>query len=890
MRIILFFIFLAINAFSQTFNETQYLLNPDQTGDDRYGWSISSSGDYIIAGARFSDITGFQNAGAAYIYEKDSSGQYNLAKKLLADDANYHRGFGISTAIAGDYAVVGDYYGNPYIYKRNSTGDWLLHQQLPRYGGSTGGTGSLLLPHRYQEYIALSDNWLVIGHYSDSSVATYRSGSAHIYKKNTAGNWVYFQKIVPSIPSVNGNFGTNISVSGNHMMIRDHTGVFVFQLNSLGNWEETQKIDIAESLTGTNGGYPVKISGDIAIVGKRELSTSIPNPDGIAYVYTLTSSGTWVLTQDLIAFDNGGQNEPYFGLSVDVSNDYILIGSYVFTKSASGTWVPKQKLIATDNTNIGTANAVSIAGNHLLIAQSRYNTSDPTIRLGKVFIFQAEEIECDLVAIPDSNFEQALLDQNIDTDGQLNGTICRADALPVTNLSVFEKNINDLTGIEAFINLETLHCGENNLTVLELTENTQLKTVIAINNQISVLDVSQNIQLENLWMSNNQLSTIDISQNIQLKLLDLESNQLSAIDVSQNTQLENLSISYNQLSILDVSQNTNLIYLVCRSNNLVTLDLNANIALETLNCRNNQLTSIDVSNNPVLVTLGCHYNQLTNLDLSNNLALATLVCSYNQLTNLNLSNNTLLFFLECENNNLEALNIKNGNNINLAYMSAVTNIDLECILVDDVTYANTQGSWYKDLTASYNDVSCPQTLLPSPIIISCGIIERKMQLRWQGIRRADGYQVEVTSSGVTNSYNVSAAQNTLNVGIPALNSLFAWRVRAIIEGNEGAWSKWVKKCSGLLLIPRSSYINQSIKENNGLNFVAYPNPINSGNTLYISNGEKMQSVTIYNLNGQVICQKNKGVNNIDTKGYKSGIYFIKIQTNSDVVVRSILVE
>ena len=49
-------------------------------------------------------------------------------------------------------------------------------------------------------------------------------------------------------------------------------------------------------------------------------------------------------------------------------------------------------------------------------------------------------------AIPNINFEEALIDLGIDSNG-LTGTILNTDALSVTSLDLSSKNISNLTGI-----------------------------------------------------------------------------------------------------------------------------------------------------------------------------------------------------------------------------------------------------------------------------------------------------------------------------------------------------------------------------------------------------------------------------------------------------------
>ena len=79
-----------------------------------------------------------------------------------------------------------------------------------------------------------------------------------------------------------------------------------------------------------------------------------------------------------------------------------------------------------------------------------------------------------ITSIPDPNFEQALIDLGIDSDGIINQQVLTADISGVPSLDVSNKNISDLTGIEDFISLVSLNCGYNELDSLDVTQNTAL--------------------------------------------------------------------------------------------------------------------------------------------------------------------------------------------------------------------------------------------------------------------------------------------------------------------------------------------------------------------------------------------------------------------------------
>ena len=216
-----------------------------------------------------------------------------------------------------------------------------------------------------------------------------------------------------------------------------------------------------------------------------------------------------------------------------------------------------------------------------------------------------------------------------------------------------------------------LDCSCNQLTALDVSQNTALTRLDCYTNPLKALDVSQNIALTYLYGSNNQLTTLDVSKNTALTDLGCSDNQLTALDVSKNTKLTYLNCGSNQLTALDVSQNTALTNLVCHDNQLTALVVSKNTALTELYCSHNQLTALDVSQNTALTGLDCNTNQLTTLDVSKNTALTTLNCFNNQLTTLDVSKNTALTDLLCSHNQLTALVV--SQNTSLTWVTCFSN-------------------------------------------------------------------------------------------------------------------------------------------------------------------------------------------------------------------------
>tara|TARA_B110000902_G_scaffold210182_1_gene240253 strand:+ start:1318 stop:1908 length:591 start_codon:yes stop_codon:yes gene_type:complete len=84
-------------------------------------------------------------------------------------------------------------------------------------------------------------------------------------------------------------------------------------------------------------------------------------------------------------------------------------------------------------------------------------------------------------AIPDRNFEQALID--LGYDDVIDGQVLTANINTIDSLFIVEKNISDLTGIEAFTALTYLDCLDNQLTNLDVSKNTALTYLDCLDNQ-----------------------------------------------------------------------------------------------------------------------------------------------------------------------------------------------------------------------------------------------------------------------------------------------------------------------------------------------------------------------------------------------------------------------
>ena len=217
-----------------------------------------------------------------------------------------------------------------------------------------------------------------------------------------------------------------------------------------------------------------------------------------------------------------------------------------------------------------------------------------TLTLITVIFTMVLSIHAQDVNIPDAVFKAALVgNPSINTNGD--GEIQVSEAAAFTDtMYVGGRGITDLTGIEAFTQINGLDCGGNLLTSLNVSANTELKYLSCYGNPLTSLDLSTNTALSFLYCNGNPLTSLDLSTNTALSNLICPSNRLTSLDLSANTSLSILNCSYNPLTSLDLSTNTSLISLFCNNNALTSLNLGNVYLYNGFDARNNNLTCISV--------------------------------------------------------------------------------------------------------------------------------------------------------------------------------------------------------------------------------------------------------------------------------------------------------
>lgn len=442
----------------------------------------------------------------------------------------------------------------------------------------------------------------------------------------------------------------------------------------------------------------------------------------------------------------------------------------------------------------------------------------------------------DLTVIPDTNFEQYLIDENIDSDATINGQVLTSDIENVTQVIVTSKNIADLTGIQDFVNLIELN---------------------AANNQISVIDLSKNLLLEKLYVANNQLSTIDLSNNIKLKNVDVGENSLSNLDIHFLLDLETLSCYKNQLTVINTNSNSKLVSLISNENQLKQVDVRQNTNLVWIDVDDNNLESLVVKNgnNSIITTFSATGNtNLTCIEVDD--------ASYSN-TNWTNKDASAFYATDCAPANDDCANaipLIFGQQTLGDVNSGTANNNPSCAVGNVLT-----DVWYSVTVPATGEFSVEGTpgegVLKFAIYASC-------------------------TSAAPIACGTSISLENLTVGTKFFLKIWIENPSSKnqLESESGTFTIKVEDSSVLSTYDFESFKNQ---------LIVFPNPASAIVNIKTFNNAIIKKVEIFNMLGKrVLSKKNNQYKKltIDTSNLPKGIYFVRTKIKNQITSKKLIIK
>lgn len=337
----------------------QRLVASDGMADNTFGEAVWGSGDTAIVGASSESESGTAS-GAAYVFRRFQSNWYEEQKLTASDPAPFDR-FGQSVSVSGNTAVVGSpedddlgsFSGSAYVFTRNGI-SWTERTKLTASDGDEddyfGGS------------VAIDEDVIVVGAVGQWP-GGYLSGAVYVYRFDGT-EWNEEAKLAASDTDSIYQFGTAVAISGDTILV-GASGVpagpepadlyagaaYIYRFQD-GAWIEEQKITAFDRAPGDFFGISVALDDGTAVIGAEKQDG--PEDSGAVYVFARNGSA-WTLQSKLEPPDTAAGDR--FGSSVSVWANVVVVGAdgdddrsgsaYVYRREGE-LWDLEEKLVAAD--------------------------------------------------------------------------------------------------------------------------------------------------------------------------------------------------------------------------------------------------------------------------------------------------------------------------------------------------------------------------------------------------------------------------------------------------------------------------------------------------------------------------------------------------------------
>ncbi len=373
-----------------------YIKSSNSSTNDWFGYSVAIYQDTMVIGARLEDsnatlVDGDQNndlasaSGAVYVFNR-IAGDWMQTAYIKASNTDNSDNFGDSVAIYGNYIAIsatgedsdstgvdGNQINNDasnsgavYLYQLIS-GNWEFIHYIK--------ASNTDIDDEFGSSLALSDGLLVVGAFKEDSIAqgiggnqnnnsAVNSGAVYVYQLD-GGSWVFKEYLKSSNSQSDDSFGKDVAVINNTIVVgsinedSNATGVngdesdnslnasgavYVFTKAINNTWSQQAYLKASNSGDNDFFGSAVSVGNKVIVVaarGERSSATGIngdennnsSNKSGAAYVFAFIDNN-WQQQTYIKPFNTGAFD--YFGLSVSLSNNSVVVGTRDEDGSSTG--------------------------------------------------------------------------------------------------------------------------------------------------------------------------------------------------------------------------------------------------------------------------------------------------------------------------------------------------------------------------------------------------------------------------------------------------------------------------------------------------------------------------------------------------------------------------
>ncbi len=319
----------------------QKITDPGGAAYDKFGWSVCITDKFAMVGALYDDFGAITDQGSVSIYQFNGTNWVWMQKinDAAGGVADY---YGASVSISGDLAVVGSSWddhgasidqGSALFYKHNGT-NWVLQQKV---------FDAIGLPADFFGHsVSISGNYAIIGAYWADVGSASNQGVATVYRYNGT-NWIWMQRITDPYGIAGDQFGKSVSISGNYAIIganaadvdanTNQGSANIYQLIGT-TWILRDKITEAAGAVDDNFGTNVSISGNYVLVGSPFDNVGINENQGSANIHQRVGIG-WQRLQYIT--DPAGKKHQSFShgaVSIHEATKQFIIGVPAYAENA----------------------------------------------------------------------------------------------------------------------------------------------------------------------------------------------------------------------------------------------------------------------------------------------------------------------------------------------------------------------------------------------------------------------------------------------------------------------------------------------------------------------------------------------------------------------------
>lgn len=310
---------------------------------DKFGISVSTNGDTVVAGAPGAMVGSNFVQGAVYVFVKPRTGWKDMTEtaKLTTSDGSAYNVFGWCVSLSPDgEVIVGGISTSPSqvgqvvpVFVKPASGWRNMTQTAELAASDSAGAFD-----NFGASVATNGRTVVVGApgvTTNSSGAPLVQGATYVFVEPTTGwaDMTQTAKLTASNGGYGDYLGSSVAISDNTIVsgapgaLEGAGAVYVFVKPDKGWFSKTETVELTSGVFGDVLGWSVAIDKDLVLAGAPQWPAY--HGPGFAYLFQKPNTG-WRSTSKFnkkLSAPEGAEND-YFGYSVAIGDSAAVIGAY----------------------------------------------------------------------------------------------------------------------------------------------------------------------------------------------------------------------------------------------------------------------------------------------------------------------------------------------------------------------------------------------------------------------------------------------------------------------------------------------------------------------------------------------------------------------------------